>query len=61
MKKIRQFRLKLGYTQEKLAKEINVSQATIALWESGSVMPASKKLPEIANVLKCTVDDLYGE
>lgn len=61
MKRIKQLRLNLGYTQEALAKEINVSQATVALWESGTVMPNAKKLPEIASVLKCKVDDLYGE
>lgn len=50
---------KNGITQTILAKKIGVSQATIAMWETGEAMPRSDKLPELAKILKCSIDDLF--
>ena len=61
MKNIRNLRLKLGLTQVELAKAIKVSQETISGWESGKIMPMSDKLPELAKVLGCSIDELYGK
>ena len=37
---LRELRLKKGYTQQELAKKLNVSQQTIAKWEGGKGYPA---------------------
>ena len=44
-----------------LAHLLNVSQQAIAKWESGKSQPRADKLPEIAKVLGCTIDDLYRD
>ena len=38
---------------------LNVDRSTIAKWETGEAMPRADKLPEIAKILGCTIDDLF--
>lgn len=47
-------------TQKQLAEQLNVSQSNIAMWETGAAMPSASKLPELADLLHCTIDALYG-
>lgn len=44
-----------------LAQAAAVSYQAIAQWESGAVMPTADKLPTIAAVLECEVNDLYDD
>lgn len=60
MKGLKAIRVALGYTQVVLAAKLNVSQSTVAEWESGATFPSGSKVPEIADVLECTIDALYG-
>ena len=46
-------------TQEQSAELLEVSQPTISSWETGEAMPTAAKLPRIAEVYRCTIDDLY--
>lgn len=46
-------------SQTQIAKEIGVTQGAIALWESGKAMPKADKLPKLAKVLECRVEDLF--
>ncbi len=48
-------------TQAELAQVLSVTQSTIACWEAGSKYPSADKLPEIARVLHCKIDELYIE
>lgn len=57
--KIDKFRKKKGYTQIDLADRLNVSQQTIAAWETGKSSPTADKLPKLAKVLGCRIDDLF--
>jgi len=50
-----------GYTQAEVARELGISDAAVAQWETGETMPATKRLPEIAKLYGCTVDDLLKE
>ena len=59
MTKIKILREKAGITQKFLANVLNVTQACVAMWESGEASPRSDKLPKLAKVLGCTVDDLF--
>ena len=56
---LKMLREKANLTQESLAKLINVDRSTIAKWETGEASPRSDKLPTLANVLNCTIDDLF--
>lgn len=60
MRCLKPIRLARGYTQVVLATKLNVSQSTIAEWESGATFPSGSKVPEIADALECTIDALYG-
>ncbi len=54
-------RERLGLTQEGLAKRLGVSQQAVTKWETGESRPRAEKLPEIARLLGCSVDDLFKE
>lgn len=56
---IKSFREKLGLTQSYIASEVGVTQACVAQWERGEALPRSDKLPKLAEVLCCRIDDLF--
>lgn len=49
----------MGLSQQKLAEELGVSQSTVAMWETGDRRPRSTQLPKLAQVLGCTIDELF--
>lgn len=57
--KIKELRVDKGLTQEELAKEMNVTRSTVSMWETGAAFPPGNKLPKLAEVLGCSIDDLY--
>jgi len=58
-KKIRQLRKKKGFSQEKLAREANISYNTIVKLESGeSRHPTIQTMVGIAQALGVSLDDL---
>lgn len=58
MNKIEAKRKGLKISQEALGKLLGVSQGAVSQWESGESLPRADKLPELAKILNCTVDDL---
>nr|QGT51274.1 hypothetical protein Firmicute1046_3500 [uncultured Firmicutes bacterium] len=54
-------RKKQHFTQCELAHRIGVSQANISQWEKGEALPRADKLPALAKILNCTIEDLFGE
>ncbi len=59
--KIKELREELGVSQNELASRVGVGQSTVAMWENNTNLPRADKLPEIAKVLGCTINDLFGE
>lgn len=59
MTAIKAYRIKKGISQEQLAKLMGTTQAAVAMWEIGARMPRAEKLPRLAEVLGCTVSDLF--
>ena len=59
--RIKDLREKKLIPQKELAKSMNVAPSTMAMWESGKRQPRADKLPELARVLGCTIDDLYDK
>ena len=58
---LKELRLKRGWTQEDLAKRLNVSKNAVANWEQGVRVPKLDKLEEIARLFNVDVNYLIGE
>ncbi len=54
------FRKARNMTQMNLADELNISFQAVSNWERGQTMPDISKLPELASILDCTIDELLG-
>lgn len=61
MKGIKRLREAAGLTQGALAEMVGVDRTAVVKWESGSAFPSSAKLPKIAEVLRCSISDLFAE
>ena len=48
-----------GFTQEALAAALGVPRVTLTMWETGRSWPPAAILPAIADLLLCSIDDLY--
>lgn len=59
--KLQILRKSKGYTQEKLAEELNVSRQAVTRWESGLVYPDIENLIQISNLMHVTVDYLVRD
>ena len=59
MLRIKELRKQLEMTQVDLAIEMGVSQNTISNWESELILPRTRELPHLAQVLCCTINDLF--
>lgn len=57
---IRAYRKALGMTQKELSEQLGISDKTVSRWESGVQLPEASLLPQIAEVLNVTIDELYG-
>ena len=58
---IRELRESANLTQEELATKLNLKRTAISMWETGEALPRTDKLPEIARILNCSIEDLFGE
>lgn len=61
MKGLRHWRLKRGFTQEKLAQRVGVTLRAYQAWESGESEPRLGHAIKLARILTCTVEDLWEE
>ena len=61
MKVIRKMRLARGLTQAKLAEALVVDTSTVTKWETGEAKPRADKLPLLAKILGCSIDELFAE
>jgi len=57
---IREFRTKLGITQDELAKLAKVRRETIVFLEQGKYNPSLNLAHGVAKVLKTTIDALFN-
>lgn len=56
---IGQLRERAGFTQSQLAQKCKVSQQYISKIETNKCMPSFRVALIIAQILGCTIDDLY--
>lgn len=57
--RIKEFRQKLGLTQEELAKLAGVRRETIVFLEQGKYNPSLKLAHDVAAVFKVSIDELF--
>lgn len=56
---LRPRRIALGLTQQQLAEAVNLERSNVANWETGRSMPSAALLPKLAEILSCSIDELY--
>ena len=61
MNKIKNLREATGKTQKEIASYFSINISTVAKWETGESLPRADKLPELAKILGCTVDELLRD
>lgn len=49
-----------GLSQTDVAKTLRVDVSTVGHWEAGDAMPRAAKLPKLADLFGCTIDELFG-
>lgn len=57
--RIKSLRESANLTQVQLADSLGVLPTTISNWETGVALPKTAILPQLAEALSCTVDELY--
>ena len=57
---IAMLRKELGYTQEDLAKKLNVSNKSISRWENGNTMPDLSLIPKLCEILNISINELFS-
>ena len=58
--KIKECRERAGMSKSELARIMDVDIAAVCRWDSGEAMPRAAKLPKLADLFDCTIDELYG-
>lgn len=57
--RIKELREEKGFSQSNLAMKLGVDQTSISQWERGVANPAVSRLPDLAKILNCSIDDLF--
>ena len=57
--RIKEYRIRLDLTQEKLAEMVGVRRETIIFLEQGRYNPSLRLAHNVARVLKTTIDELF--
>ena len=52
-------RKKAGMTQAEAGERLGVSDATVSMWETGATTPVGKRIPQIATLYGCSIDELF--
>lgn len=56
---VRQFRQRMGWTQEELAKKLNIRRQAVYEMETGKYLPNTGVALQIAALFSCRVEDLF--
>ena len=58
---IRELRELAGMTQQQVADSMGVLQSAVSNWESEVALPRARQLPLLAQVLGCSIDELFAQ
>lgn len=54
-------RRRAGLSQSELAAKLHIDETAVSHWENGKSTPAGGRLVLVADVLGCTIDELFRE
>lgn len=57
--RIKELRRKSDINQAQLAAKMGVAQNCVSQWETEVALPRTRQLPRLAQVLGCTIDELF--
>lgn len=57
---IKSLRMKLGYTQEKVASKLKVERSTYAYWETYSCIPHMPMIYRLCDVFEISINDFFN-
>ena len=60
MNKLRDYRLRMGYTQTELAKALNVSQGAVSGYETDKYEPDMETMRRMSELFGASMDELFG-
>ena len=60
MNKIKELRIQRKWTQKELAARLGVERSAVAKWESGKTQPQAARLVALAELFRCSVDEILG-
>lgn len=49
----------VGLSQQAVANALGIERATVGMWETGASWPSARILPALADLLCCSIDELY--
>ena len=58
--KIQVLRENAGLTRLEVASRLGLDKSTVSHWELGTAIPRADKLPLLADMFGCSIDELYG-
>lgn len=58
MSQLALLRTRANLTQEAVAEALRVDRSAVAKWETGKAYPKTGKLPQLAALYGCSIDDL---
>lgn len=56
--RLRDLRIKQGYTQEILAEKLELTRQSVSKWEAGQVLPEPETLMKISDIFNVSIDYL---
>ncbi len=59
--KLKTYRKTQGFTQEEVAKRLNVSRTTVSSWETGRTFPDIERMINLADLYQLSLDQLLRE
>lgn len=59
--RISELRQKAGLSQQQLGDSMGVAQSAVSSWEKEIFLPRTRQLPLLAQVLDCTIDELFAQ
>ncbi len=59
--KLKELRIKCGYSQRRVAKILNLSPSIVSSYENGDRTPSTDVLLSLANLYRCSTDYLLGK
>ena len=56
---IQAMRMAAGLSESELAVKMGVTRKIVSEWESEVYLPKTRQLPELADALECSIDELF--